>query len=159
IAIASAAIVLLLATVLLFPRQPAMNVSASQPPASPSASPVANIPGWIVFEHFGQAPDGSSPTFNAANRMIWMVHSDGSGLHELDPGNPVDGKVSPDISSDGRLVAFSSWSPLQRIYTAPIDGGDPTLITTECSGEWPSCTENDPSFSADGSKLAFVRTN
>jgi Tol biopolymer transport system component len=131
----------------------------TQPTGEPSPSPVANIPGWIVFEHFGQAPDGSSATFDGNNRMIWMVHSDASGLHELDPGDPVDGKVSPDISPDGRIVAFSTWAPLQRIFTAPIDGGSPTLITKDCSGVFPDCTENDPAFSADGSKLVFVRTN
>ena len=36
-----------------------------------------------------------------------MIHADGTGLHELAPGMPADGKTAPDISPDGKKVVFS----------------------------------------------------
>jgi len=138
------------------PRQVATSTVAAPATRNPSAG-YTDLPGWLVFEHFGQAPDGSTPTFDFNNRMIWMAHADGSGLHELDPGMPAAGKVSPDISPDGRTIAFNTWSEPIQIWTAPIDGGDPTLITTDCGGFENDCVEGEPSYSGDGTKLAFVR--
>ena len=116
-----------------------------------------DLPGWIVFEHFGQAPDGSTSEFDFDNRMIWLAHADGSDLHELAPGDPVDGKVSPDISADGLMVAFSTWEPLARIYEVSIIGAGPDLVTgPECSGVWEECQEVEPSYSTDGSRIALV---
>jgi len=122
---------------------------------NPSAG-YTDLKGWLVFEHFGQAPDGSTDNFDFDNRMIWMVHADGSGLHELAPGKPVDGKSSPDISPDGTIVAFSSWTRGQ-LWTVPIDGSaDPMLVTTGCRGGAGDCRDVEPAWSADGQSLAFV---
>ena len=92
------------------------------------------------------------------NRMIWIVRSDGDDLRELAPGNPVDGKVSPDISPDGKTVVFSSWNPLRRIYEVTLPTGEPRLLSTDCSGVGEECSDEDPAYSADGSRIAFVRT-
>lgn len=128
---------------------------AAQASRNPSAG-YTDLKGWLVFEHFGQAPDGSTPDFDFDNRMIWMAHADGTGLHELAAGKPSDGKSAPDISPDGTTVAFSSWGPHSQLWTAPIDGGDPTLITTGCSGRAGDCLEVEPAWSADGDSLAFA---
>lgn len=117
----------------------------------------STLPGWIVFEHYGNAPDRSTTTLDFDRRQIWLVKTDGSGLHELAPGTPTDGKTSPDISPDGVAVAFGSWGPLRRIWTAPISGGLPVLQTTDCSGALGDCQEIDPAFSPDLRQIAFVR--
>ena len=151
------------------PGQPAVGVPGPSPAAtaSPNASAVptssaaggptdyAGLQGWIVFEHFGQAPDGSTTTFDADRRQIWLVHADGSNLHELAPGNPI-GKASPDISPDGNRVIFNSWEGPAQIWEASIEGGEPVLVSTDCA-EAVTCREHDPTYSPDGKRVAFMR--
>ncbi|MEW5990340.1 MAG: hypothetical protein AB1736_03210 [Chloroflexota bacterium] len=124
-----------------------------------SAVGYADLPGWIVFEHFGQAPDGSTTGFDPDNRMIWLVHADGSDLHELAPGDPADGKSSPDISPDGTKVVFASWTPRTLIWEADIAGGPARLISTDCDGQFQPCGEDQPAYSPDGSRIAFARSS
>jgi Tol biopolymer transport system component len=160
-------------------------VGHASPTATPSASPTAapsrgavdplapyaNLPGWIVFEHFGQAPDGSTPQFDMNHRMIWLVRADGSGLHELAPNSPLEGKTSPDISPDGTKVAFASWGSTPHIYEIPIAGGEPVEFAGTCTQQfsyngaspttetWNGCLATDPTYSADGTRVAFVRSD
>ena len=86
-----------------------------------------------------------------------MIHADGTGLHELAPGQPVDGKYAPDISPDGTKVAFNSWNNKVQVWEAGIDGGAPRLLTTDCSGVPDACREEEPAYASDGTRIAFVR--
>ena len=155
------------------PGQPAVGGPGPSPGSSAPASPAASrkpassgavvdytgLPGWIVFEHGGPAPDHSTPAGAEGSRGLWLVHADGTGLHELAPGKPASGKIKPDISPDGTLVAFAAYDPPIQIWQVGIDGGDPELLTTDCSGQPSECMESSPAYSNDGRRMAFVRSS
>lgn len=137
--------------------------SSSQPASQPPSSDLAysdgyrDLKGWIVFEHFGQAPDGSTTEFDFDRRMIWLVKADGSGLHELAPGKPAAGKAAPDISPDGTKVIFESWEQWNQVWEVGIEGGEPRLVSTDCGGVQTGCADGQPAYSPDGTQIALVR--
>lgn len=133
------------------------------PPATTGPSPSAAgditsiLPGWIVFEHAGKAPDGSTPAGVDYPASLWLIHADGSNLHELAPGLPAVGKVSFDISPDGKKVAFGTNEVPAQIWEVAIGGGDPYLLSTDCSGQEGECLEGAPAYSPTGLSIAFLR--
>jgi Tol biopolymer transport system component len=129
---------------------------------SPSAAAVdySSRPGWILLEHFGaNAPDGSGPMEAPDGRSLWLIRADGSELHELAPGSPVDGKTNPVWSRDGTHIAFESVEPKRLVYETDVQGTTPVKVGQSCSGftEGPNpCLERSPTYSPDGNLLATV---
>jgi hypothetical protein len=111
-------------------------------------------------------PDGKSIYFNSvrSGRMqIWRMKPDGSGQEQL-----TDDEYNnwfPHISPDGSQVVFLSYlagevepsdhPAAKRVYlrTMPLDGGLPTVLAYLYGGQG---TMNVPSWSPDGTKMAFV---
>ncbi len=126
---------------------------------TPSKS-VGQRPGFILLEHFGNAPDGTKLA-ETQQIHLWLVHADGSNLHELAPGQPgmpITGKGPADWSPDGRHIAFgTTGSGPALIYETDVNGTTPRLISTECGREPATCLEFSPAYSPDGKQMAFVR--
>ena len=111
-------------------------------------------------------PDGSYIYFNSVRtgRMqIWRMKPDGSDQEQL-----TDDEYNnwfPHISPDGSQVVFLSYlvgevepsdhPAAKRVYlrTIPLDGGTPTVLAYLYGGQG---TMNVPSWSPDGTKMAFV---
>ena len=137
---------------------PAASPSPTAKPSSSGALPdYSTLPGWIVFERAGKAPDGSTPAGVDYPNSLWLVHADGSDLHELAPGVPASGKISFDISPDGSHVIFSTYDSPVQVWEIDIEGGEPELLSKDCNGIPAECMDGQPAYSADGKRIAFLR--
>jgi TolB protein len=166
--LAAAAVVGVVALGLIYLNLPGRNGNDVGPPGpTPTAlaatstprptDPYPSLPGWIVFEHGGDSPETGTSVGAEAGRGLWLVHADGTGLHELAPGIPESGKISFDISPDGTKVAYGAFDIPVQIWQVGIEGGEPELLTTDCSGQPGECADGGPAYSSDGSRVAFVR--
>ena len=99
------------------------------------------------------SPDGSSIAVASSDRIV-----------VLDAGS---GSVTGSVRFPGRLGDRVSWSPdglafavdgtaagARGVFKLPATGGDPTLLS-ECPDD--GCTDIDPTWSADGSRVVFTR--
>ncbi|MBB3032612.1 amidohydrolase family protein [Alteriqipengyuania lutimaris] len=122
-----------------------------------------------VYPNMDWTPDSQSIVFWAGGK-IWRVDADGSNAREIpfaiddtrglaDAPHPVipvqQASVEvtmprfAEVSPDGRTVVFES---LGRLYTMPAGGGTMRRLTSSQDG-----MELYPSWSRDGSRIAFVR--
>jgi Tol biopolymer transport system component len=105
------------------------------------------------------SPDGRTIAFvrdAGGNRDIWVMNSDGSGQARLtsDPASDRYPGWSPDSSA---IVFRSNRRPSTSfdIWKMQADGSNAVRITAD-SGLWGQSFETDPTWSADGLKIAFV---
>ncbi|MFF3014439.1 amidohydrolase family protein [Streptomyces sp. NPDC057939] len=143
------------------------NVLWSLPPDGSPATPLTPPdlePGRPVF-----SPDGRHVAMSAYRGgafHIWVMRADGSGLRRVTDG-PFDHRA-PAWSPDGRTLAFCSergGDPVTgcpyRIWTAALTGGPPRRLTGAPGQDGPgqdgAWEDFDPAWSADGSRVLFVR--
>jgi len=106
------------------------------------------------------SPDGSKIAFGSTrdgNLEIYIMNVDGSGQVNLTNNLAKDG--GPSFSPDGSKIAFNSdrdgnW----EIYIMNIDGSEQVRLTNNQTDANNPASANDwvPSFSPDGSKIAFL---
>lgn len=111
------------------------------------------------------APNGEHIYFNSVrtgSMEIWRMRPDGSEKEQL-----TDDRLNnwfPHVSPDGESIVFLSYLPsvapgdhpfYKQVYLRrmPVDGGEPTVIAYVYGGQG---TINVPSWSPDGSHIAFV---
>ena len=102
-------------------------------------------------------PEGRIVTLRIEGWSTWMsvMNADGSGLTDLLPwDNYVNGNRRIDWSPDGSQIAFAAASggqPTVALYVMNKDASGVTRLTSDVDSDW----EYSPSWSQDGSKIAF----
>src|SRR5579883_477221 len=98
------------------------------------------------------SPDSRSIAFTTSDRKLYRIGADGRGLKEL--ASSSYGPIGPAAwSPDGKLIAYSKPDVTRStdVYLIPSDGGQEKKISFD------SADESNPRFSADGTKVYFVR--
>lgn len=111
------------------------------------------LPGVYAVEP-SFSPDGKLIAFRriGPDYDIWVVGSDGTAARNL-TNTPSDDERSPDISPDGRRIAFAREAAGgTQIVTAAIGGGREAVVV-----QVPASTDiGDPDFSPDGRRIAYA---
>jgi len=84
-------------------------------------------------------------------KEIWLVHPDGTSNHRLT--NLQASSDNPAWSPDSKRLVFSSNVKSNQfgIYTVPVKGGQPQIVSLT------TIDEIDPSWSPDGKRIAYSR--
>ncbi len=113
----------------------------------------------LLFRHWNAWEDG-------LRAHLFVVPAGGGEARDLLAGKDYDAPVPPfggsesyTFSPDERELAFTtklasrdqSWTTNLDVYTVPVAGGEPTLVTSGMSG-----ADQNPAYSPDGRSLAFL---
>lgn len=112
------------------------------------------------------SPDYSKVVFGRRTGFgpvsLWVVNADGSNLHQLFSDPSATGDDEPTWSPDGSRILFArgwfdagnTWH--RELFTVNANGGGMKQVTTTPVGLISSWAE-EPDFSPDGARIAFVR--
>ena len=98
------------------------------------------------------SPDSKTIAFTTTDRKLYTIGADGKNLKELASTNY--GPIGPPVwSPDGKHLAFSKADVTRAtdVYLIPSVGGEAKKISFD------SADETNPHFSADGTKVYFLR--
>jgi Tol biopolymer transport system component len=112
-----------------------------------TASAIVSPPGKILF----------SLMYSGDDNGIYMMNSDGSNLHRLIKSSRTTIYGGSAWSPDSSKIAFYShpnYSTTWSIFVMNSDGSDPMRLTNT-----PGVHEYSPTWSPDGSRIAFQREN
>ena len=101
---------------------------------------------------FVWSPDSKSIAFVTSDRKLFSINAEGKNQKEL-ASSAYGSIASPAWSPDGKLIAYAKTdvSRSTDVYLIPSQGGEEKKITFD------SASEGNPRFSADGTKVYFIR--
>jgi Tol biopolymer transport system component len=122
-----------------------------------------NIGAWDMSNSFAWSGDGKWIAVNAelksSSTSIYVIPSEGGKPHKVQvPSHscnwPTEFRLS--LSPDGKILAYTTGSKTgdyqtksTQIYTIPVNGGTPKELTGPGTQE--------PAFSPDGTKIAYIK--
>lgn len=133
--------------------------NAARDKAKDASTVKARVTETLLYRHWTSWDEGS-------RSHLFVVAPDGGGLKDLTAGARYDVPVPPfggsegyGFSPDGREVAYTAkdagredaWSTDVNVYTVPVTGGTPTVITASNKG-----ADQNPVYSPDGRFIAYA---
>lgn len=132
--------------------------NAERAKAADTAKVKAHIADNLLYRHW---TDWTAPT----RSHLFVVSTDGTGLRDVTggvrydvPPGPFGGSEAYSFSPNGRELAYTAkdqgredaWSTDINVYTVPIDGGTPVVITATNRG-----ADQNPVYSPDGRTIIY----
>ncbi|HMG95154.1 MAG TPA: hypothetical protein VK565_02570, partial [Gemmatimonadaceae bacterium] len=126
--------------------------------AADTAQVKAHIADNLLYRHW---TEWTAPT----RSHLFVVSPDGTGLRDVTTGvkydvppGPFGGSEAYSFSPDGRELAYTAkdqgredaWSTDLNLYTVPVDGGSPTVITATNRA-----ADQNPVYSPDGRTILY----
>jgi dipeptidyl aminopeptidase/acylaminoacyl peptidase len=149
----------ILFTSAVYPDCPTDACNAERAGAAEASKVKAHATEQLLFRHWTAWDDGT-------RSHLFVVGADGNGLVDLTKGARYDVPVPPfggseqyAVSPDGREVAYTAkdagrtdaWSTDLNLYTVPIAGGTPVVVTKANAG-----ADQNPVYSPDGKYIAYA---